>query len=230
MKKKMLFTLLIVLMLSILYLNSAPYTSFVNSIISKNKTIVIDAGHGGYDPGKVGVSGTLEKDINLSIALKLKKCLEEKDYNVIMTREDDRHLYTEGCQSKKTDDLNNRIKIIDEANPLLVVSIHQNSFQDSTVSGAQVFYYGDTSTESDSKTIAETLQYHLINTLDPNNHRVAKANTSYYLLKNTPHPIVIIECGFLSNPSEEALLITDEYQNKCAMAICEGIESYANSH
>ncbi len=197
---------------------------YVNNDISKNAhTIVIDPGHGGYDPGKVGVNNTLEKDINMAIALILRDILQENNYDVVMTRSDDTDLSTPGCANKKTDDLNNRIKIINESDPSLVVSIHQNSFQDPNVSGAQVFYYGENTKEA-----AETLQKELIAGLDTNNHRMAKTNTSYYLLKNTPFPVVIVECGFLSNPSEEELLNSATYQQKTAEAIYKGIDEYLN--
>lgn len=194
-----------------------------NELPPKKHTIVIDPGHGGYDPGKVGVNNTLEKNTNLAIALILRDILQDNNYDVIMTRSDDTDLCSPGCTNKKTDDLNNRIKIINEASPEIVVSIHQNSFQDPKVSGAQVFYYGD-----ETKEAADILQSELVAGLNPENHRIAKSNTSYYLLKNTPFPVVIVECGFLSNPSEEELLNNDAYRQKTAEAIYNGIDKYLN--
>lgn len=198
----------------------------VNNELPQNTyRIVIDPGHGGYDPGKVGVNNTLEKNINVSIATILRDILQENNYDVVMTRSDDSDLCTPGSANKKTNDLNNRIKIINEAKPSLVVSIHQNSFQDPKVAGAQVFYYSD-----ETKKAADILQSELVAGLDPSNHRVAKSNTSYYLLKNTPYPVVIVECGFLSNPSEEELLNSPDYQQKTAEAIYNGIDKYLNGN
>lgn len=229
-KRRALIPLSIISVLILLCIFRTQYKAIVNIILpTKNHgiTIAIDPGHGGYDPGKVGIDGTLEKDINLAISLQLKDCLEKMQYKVILTRSTDTHLYTEGCKSKKTDDLNHRISIIEEASPLVAISIHQNSFQDSSVSGAQVFYYNDT---SDSKLLADSIQSALVSGLDPSNRRTAKSNTSYYMLKKTSCPTVIVECGFLSNPSEAALLNTEQYRQQTAQAICTGIDNYINSH
>lgn len=200
---------------------------------SKNSTITvaIDAGHGGYDPGKVGkdinANQILEKDINLNISLLLKECLESSGFNTIMTRETDTALYDAGCHSKKTSDLNNRIKIIEDGNADIAICIHQNSFPDSTVRGSQVFYYNSTyPDDTPSKKLADTLQNALVARLNDGNKRTAKANNSYYMLKNTSCPTVIIECGFLSCPSECALLNSKEYQMQIAKAICIGINNY----
>lgn len=185
--------------------------------------VVIDPGHGADDPGKVGVSGMNEKDLNLEIALKLKDYLSEQGIDVVMTREEDISLAEEGAQSVKVSDLKKRVEIIEEAEADLAVSIHQNSYTDSAISGAQVFYYGDS---AQGKRLAEALQQSLINNLDPSNTRAAKANESYYILKKTSIPTVIVECGFLSNPAEEALLADAEYQEKIVIAICDGIAAY----
>ena len=228
-KQKTLIPLIVTAFLLSICIFKEPYIAILKTILpSKNSgtTIVIDPGHGGYDPGKVGVDGTLEKDINLAISLHLKDCLEQMNYKVVLTRSTDTHLYTEGCKSKKTDDLNHRINIIEDASPVIAVSIHQNSFQDSTVSGAQVFYYNDAGS---SKLLADSIQSSLIFALDPSNNRVAKSNTSYYMLKNTSCPTVIVECGFLSNPAEAALLNTEHYQQQTAQAICNGIDEYIKS-
>ncbi|MCI8307137.1 MAG: N-acetylmuramoyl-L-alanine amidase [Lachnospiraceae bacterium] len=228
-KQKTILPLIIIAFLLSICIFKEPYIAILNTLLpSRNSgiTIAIDPGHGGYDPGKVGVNGTLEKDVNLAISLHLKDCLEQMNYKVVLTRSTDTHLYTEGCKSKKTDDLNHRISIIEDASPVVAVSIHQNSFQDSTVSGAQVFYYNDAGT---SKLLADSIQSSLIFALDPSNSRVAKANSSYYMLKNTSCPTVIVECGFLSNPAEEVLLTTEHYQKQTAQAICNGIITYIRS-
>jgi len=185
--------------------------------------VVIDAGHGGADPGKVGGGGTLEKDINLSIAGKLRDRLEENGFRVVMTRESDDGLYSENASNKKREDMEARVRIISEADPAFVVSIHQNSFTDGSCKGAQLFYYKDS---EESKKLAEILQKKFPEVLQDGNTRQAKANSDYYLLRKTACPSVIAECGFLSNAAEEALLKSDEYQEKVAEALCLGILQY----
>lgn len=184
--------------------------------------IVIDAGHGGFDPGKVGTVGTLEKEINLMIAEKLKKVLEDGGYRVQMTREDDVALCDEGSKRKKAQDLNARVKLINDANPTLAISIHQNSYSAGT-QGAQVFYYANS---TECKEFANILQETVKDEIGDGNHRVEKPNSSYFMLKNIKCPFAIIECGFLSNPQEEVLLNSDNYQQKMAKAIAEGIEKF----
>ena len=179
--------------------------------------------HGGSDPGKVGVNDALEKDINLSLALKLRDLLEQKKISVVLTRDSDAGLYPADATNKKASDMQKRCEIISDANPVFTVSLHQNSYPSPEVKGAQVFYYGQS---TQGKLLAETLQESLVSRVDPENKRVAKANESYYLLKKTPTPTVIVECGFLSNPDEAALLLDDDYQNKLARAIYMGILKY----
>ena len=161
--------------------------------------VVIDAGHGGFDPGKVGIDGQLEKDINLSIAKKLKAYLEASDVNVVMTRDTDTGLYQSGDSHKKVSDMRRRCDIINEARPDLVVSIHQNSYHQEEINGGQVFYY---KTSQNGKRLAEILQERFDYVLGEANRRVAKANDNYYLLLHVKEPIVIVECGFLSNRKE----------------------------
>lgn len=186
-------------------------------------SIVVDPGHGGNDPGKVGVTGALEKDINLEIAVKLRDYLEEKEMKAVLTREADVSLAEEGASSTQVSDLKRRVEIIEEEAPEIAVSIHQNSYTDSSVSGAQVFYYGQS---QEGQRLAEAIQESLAGTLDPSNHREAKANESYYILKRTSVPTVIVECGFLSNPEEESILQDEAYQDKLVEAIYKGIEVY----
>ena len=137
--------------------------------------IVIDAGHGGNDPGKVGINNALEKDINLEIALQLRDLLEKKGIEIVLTRDSDEGLYTEGSNNQKVEDMQNRCKLITEANPLFTVSIHQNSYTTEDIKGAQVFYYGQS---EEGKKIAEALQSSLIERVDPENNRMVKANES----------------------------------------------------
>jgi N-acetylmuramoyl-L-alanine amidase len=187
--------------------------------------VVIDAGHGGIDPGKIGVDDSLEKELNLIIAKKVQTLLMQQDVEVIMTRETDKGLYEEKTSNKKVQDLKNRCNLINETDPDCVVSIHQNSYHEEGASGAQVFYYA---ASAEGKQLAETLQAELIRYADPENHRQAKANESYYLLKKTSVPIVIVECGFLSNWEEAKKLQEDAYQSQIAWAISMGVLSYLN--
>lgn len=188
--------------------------------------VVIDAGHGGKDPGKVGVNGALEKEINLQIALRLKSLLEQNDVAVVLTREEDKDLASEQTTSRKNEDLRARAALIAAAEPMVMVSIHQNSYPEEEVDGAQVFYYSG----SDSgKMLGSIIQNNLKSEIDDGNHRVAKANKEYYLLKKATCPAVIVECGFLSNPAEAALLVTEEYQEKLAFSIHLGIMEYINT-
>lgn len=190
---------------------------------SAKTCIVVDAGHGGNDPGKIGIHDEKEKELNLQIAKKLKKLLEKEGYQVVLTRDSDEGLYSDTAKNKKVEDMKKRCEIIDEANPIFTISIHQNSYPEEYVKGAQVFYYGQS---QEGKKLAEALQASLIEHLDKENHRSAKDNESYYLLKKTKSPTVIVECGFLSNSEEASLLSDSEYQQKVAAAISEGVQKY----
>lgn len=186
-------------------------------------TLILDAGHGGIDPGKVGVNGLLEKDINLAIIKKLQTLLEEKGFTVHLTRDSDKILGPANSSRPKRDDMIARVDMVKEINPYFTISIHQNSFPDPDVNGPQVFFYKDS---EESATMAQVIQNVLNEYLQPRKKRVAQSNTNYYLLTRTPTPTVIVECGFLSNPAEADLLGTDEYQTKVAEAIFMGIVSY----
>lgn len=188
--------------------------------------VVIDAGHGGFDPGKVGIDGQLEKDINLSIAKKLKAYLEASDVNVVMTRDTDTGLYQSGDSHKKVSDMRRRCDIINEARPDLVVSIHQNSYHQEEINGGQVFYY---KTSQNGKRLAEILQERFDYVLGEANRRVAKANDNYYLLLHVKEPIVIVECGFLSNRKEAKALESEDYQDRMAWTIHLGVMEYLNT-
>lgn len=192
----------------------------------KATCIVIDAGHGAKDPGKVGVNGVLEKDINLAIALKLAPMLKNKGYEVILTRDSDEILADSSASNKKREDMVRRVKMIEEADPLLTISIHQNSFSNASVSGPQVFYYAES---IQGKELAGIIQKSLDERLKPENPRKTKANNEYYLLKKTPTPTIIVECGFLSNAIEAELLNDEIYQDKIARAIYFGICDYDSS-
>ena len=188
--------------------------------------VVLDAGHGGKDPGKVGVTGCYEKDINLKIVEKLKVFLEMEGITVLLIRDGDYGLYEETDSNKKNADMRNRVKFIEENQPDLTISIHQNSYADECIKGAQVFYY---SNSAESKVLAQKIQKSLVEVLDKENGRKAKSSDNYYLLKNTTCPMAIVESGFLSNTKECELLETDYYQEKVAWAVYMGIMQYFNS-
>ncbi len=218
---------MLLLALSIVLIDSRLKTVMSESVTSqKTYTVVIDAGHGGFDSGKVGVDGTLEKDVNLSIAKKLEQLLIQADVNVIMTRDLDESLDTADTSNKKRQDMNSRVSLMNEQKPDCIISIHQNSYPDEAVDGAQVFYYTGSAAGRD---LAVLLQELLITSVDPSNHRKEKADSSYYLLKNATAPIVIVECGFLSNWEESKKLVDDAYQHKLAWAIHLGVLQYLNS-
>ncbi len=190
---------------------------------SKKYKVLIDSGHGGIDPGKVGVNGAYEKDINLSISLFLMDILKDKGCEVIMTRDTDTGLYSESDSNKKAADLKKRVELMNSENPDAIVSIHQNSFTQESSKGAQVFYQ---SSSAEGKKFADIMQQQLALKLDETNKRVAKPDSDYYILKNSTGVAIIVECGFLSNSEEAQLLVTKEYQEKVAGVVAEGIISY----
>ena len=192
--------------------------------MSQKKVIVVDCGHGGIDPGMIGIDGLKEKEFNLAIGMKLKKALEDYGYQVVMTRETDTGLYDEDSQNKKAQDMQKRILLIQKVDPVLTVSIHQNSYQqDASVHGPQVFYYEGS---VEGKKLAEAVQSSLNEKLEIDRPREIKGNTSYYLLKRSPGTLVIVECGFLTNPEEARKLQTELYQQRVAAAVADGIDTY----
>lgn len=222
MKKNIFFLLGIIICFVSLrtFLNSYGFPAF--SLRKDKKTIVIDVGHGGNDPGKISTSGIEEKTVNLKIASYLKDYLIAQDYTVYLTRDTDRGLYDENASNKKNSDLRNRIQFFNDKNAVLVVSIHQNSFPDPLQHGAQTFYYASS---EESKQLATSIQNALLK-IDQTNTRTQKPSDSYYLLKNSSMPAVIVECGFLSNPEETSKLADANYQKKLAYAISLGVCAY----
>lgn len=190
------------------------------------KKILIDAGHGGMDGGTSSNNGTVEKNINLSIAIKLKTKLQNLGYEVVMTREDDKGLYLNSgtIRSKYMEDLRNRCNLKESSNCDMFVSIHLNYFTQSKYKGAQVWY----STYKESAMLAGIIQKNLREDLDSSNKRVQKpAKNAYRILReNDTMPSVIVECGFLSNYEEEQELKSDEYQEKVAESISKSIVEY----
>ena len=221
MKKKMIVGILAIIVIVMAF--SFVQTEEVMKHENAKYVVAVDPGHGGFDPGKVGVSGVLEKDINLSISWKVKQQLEKKGIEVIMTRTTDQGLYTEGEQNKKSADMRKRVETIQASGAAIAVSIHQNSFTDTVSKGSQVFYYTGS---KEGQRLANLIQTSIKETIKDDNHRVEKGNTDYYMLRKVTCPIVIVECGFLSNPMEEALLMEEDYQKKIAKGITKGIIKY----
>ena len=205
-----------------------PYSQVVKPTGTGKIKIIVDAGHGSPDGGAVGISGTEEKDINLAIALKLQEILEAKGVNVIMTRKDDNSLYDTDAvtiREKKRSDMNNRLNIMKNSDADLFVSIHMNSFPDSTAKGLHLFY---SKSHSDIKELAESIQQRMSDITGAKMHVVKTADSRLFLMKNPPLPSILIECGFISNADEERKLKNEEYQSKLAWAIADALDEYYN--
>ena len=195
--------------------------------------VVIDPGHGGIDGGAESSDGTCEKDINLAIAMELKKMLEAENIKVIMTRKTDDGLYDESqegaIRTLKSQDMNERKRIIDDAGADLTISIHLNSFtQDSSVKGAQVFYPSEGNDEilGESELAAKSIQKSLNDNINKDKKRTELGKNDVFLLKNVTAPIVIAECGFLSNPDDAANLKNTDFQSKISEILKDGICNY----
>lgn len=217
---------------------------FSSSVIYKNKhsvavetsvsesfpVIIIDAGHGGFDGGATAKDGTIEKDINLKISRYISEYLNLLGFKTILTREDDVSLEDNpelSIKKRKTSDIHNRLKIMEETSNALFVSIHQNHYSVEKYSGLQVFYSPEFSDES--SILAQSIQETVIHTLQPeNNRQIKQCGNSVYLIYNAVKPAVLVECGFLSNVKETELLKSDDYQMKIAYCISLGIFNYVN--
>lgn len=205
-----------VLAFSILTISKNVFATTTEKI---NYTIVLDAGHGGIDGGSEGVvSGVKESELNLKVTKKLEKLLNTFGFNVVLTRTNADGLYSQLATNKKQDDMKKRKEIIQKSKPNMVVSIHMNSFPNKHERGAQVFYQVG---EETSKQLAQTIQNEMIKNLVE--AREFCNHSDLYILQCTKNPSVVVEGGFLSNPEEEALLITDEYQAKLAYSVFCGI-------
>lgn len=222
---------IIVCMLSIIFVLSMftiPTKANVES--EDSKIILIDPGHGGIDGGAQSKNGTIEKDINLQIALKLKDNLSSKGYTVYMTRDQDEGLYQKGStiREKKRDDLKRRAEMKVETNCDIFISIHQNMFAQSKCFGAQVWY----ASNDKSTTLANTIQDSLKETIKDSNKRVAKpAGEAYLILRDKfEGASILVECGFLSNPEEESRLKSEDHQNLIVEGISLGIDRYFNEN
>lgn len=195
-----------------------------------NLTVVVDAGHGGMDGGAVGHSGTLEKDINLSVSKILCKMLEARGASVIMTRDEDISLHDESANTvreQKRSDLSKRKALACDEKTDIFISVHMNKFEQEKYRGAQVFYADN----NVSHALADCIRTELVKVSEKSDGReLKKAYDTMYILKSTDNPAVIVECGFLSNPEEEQLLLSKKYQNKIAKAITDGVCAYVKSN
>jgi N-acetylmuramoyl-L-alanine amidase len=195
------------------------------------KTVIVDAGHGGDDGGAIGIDGTVEKDINLDIALKLEKILKFYGFNVIMTRTQDVMTCDDGLDSlrkRKISDIHNRFELMRKNPDAIFISVHQNKFEDSSQHGTQVFYSGN---DERSKELAEAIQTSVTLTLQRKNDRVVKKSGSgIYLLYHAKIPAVLVECGFISNSDEVKKLKDESYRMKLAILIADGLLKYISNH
>ena len=191
-----------------------------------NKVIIVDAGHGTPDEGAESSNGTTEAELNLKIALKLQNLLEQSGSTVILTRSDENSIYDVGSDSireKKISDIHNRVKIGNESSSDIFVSIHMNKIEQQQYSGWQTFY---NKANENSKILATSIQNNLNDVMQKENNRTPAQLNTVYIMKHVEIPITIVECGFLSNPEDESLLQTEEYQNKLAWGIYNGITDY----
>lgn len=189
--------------------------------------VILDAGHGGIDSGCVSINGVEEKDINLNILLKLRHMCEAAGFEVVVTRDTDRSIHDSsvtGLGNQKKSDMENRLGIINSYDNAVFVSIHQNQFTDPKYYGAQMFY---SSESEESAKLAGIMQGSFVTHLQPENKRETKpVGDELYLIHFAKCPSVMVECGFLSNPDEAALLESEEYQSKVAFTIFAGLCEY----
>lgn len=220
-------------------LSAAAFFSFVSAVmfvgenssvrasVTPVQTVVIDAGHGGVDSGAVSADGIMEKNINLDIALKLNDILTSYGIKTVMIRSADTDISDAGCESireKKVSDIHNRFDIVNQTADSILVSIHQNFYEEPKYSGTQVFYSPN---NDESRLLAECIQQSVVSSLQKENTRRVKASgDSIYLLYRAQRPSVMVECGFLSNPDEAKKLNDDEYRRQLALFIADGILNY----
>lgn len=231
-KKRLIFINLIIVCSIFFYSLDSLKTSEIEEVSSTpvtGHTIILDAGHGNPDGGASSSDGTLESDINLKIVLKLQKLLEAANCNVLLTRSDENGIYdasSDTIRKKKISDMKNRVDIANTSDAEIFVSIHMNKISQTQYSGWQAFYKND---DEESKKIAENIQIALNYFIKKENLRTIKSISNIYLTKNVEIPLVLIECGFLSNEEESKLLQTDKYQDELAWSIYIGIMDYLNN-
>ena len=230
-KKNILNIGFLILIVGVFCFLSLPKEDFLmtNSVPANKPQIILDAGHGGFDGGAVAQDGTVEKDINLNIALTLEKMLKSSGFEVIMTRSTDTSTEdnsNDRIPSKKKSDLKNRLLLMKKYDNAIFVSIHLNKFTTSAARGSQIFYSGNS---DESKILSDYIQNCIVSKIQKDNKRVnKKATSSTYILYNATVPAVLVECGFLSNKQELELLKNEKYQNEMAFCIYCGILDYFN--
>ena len=204
--------------------STAVTTASQNAPIERKHTIIIDAGHGGVDGGATSCRGVLEKQLNLEIALRLNDLMQLLGWQTKMIRTTDISVYTEGesIAAKKVSDLKQRVKIVNGMDNAILVSIHQNTFPSSKYSGAQVFYGPD----QGSFELAKSLQESFVHSINPGSNRMQKKADGIYLLQHVNCPAVLVECGFISNQHEEALLRSEKYQQKISCVIASALSGF----
>lgn len=222
------YSLVILIMLLVVNAGNRALTVFwENQGFRRTHCIIIDPGHGGEDGGAVSYNGLPESGYNLAISLKLNDLLNLLGYQTKMIRTTDVSVYSKGetLSQKKVSDLKERVKLINETDGALLISIHQNHYPDSRYSGAQVFY----TNSKESEQLAKQLQEVFVLQLNPGSHRQAKKSSGIYIMENIHCPGVLIECGFLSNVSEEAKLKEPSYQKKLSSIIATTICDYLSN-
>lgn len=216
------YILAIIVCLCVAHFGSRAVTTMIETApIQGRRIMIIDPGHGGIDGGATSCSGVLESGLNLEIALRLNDLLRFLGYETLMVRTTDTSIHTQGntIAAQKVSDLKERVALVNRTENALLISIHQNAFPESKYSGAQVFYAND----HFSKSLSDRLQSDFRAYLNPGSKRQSKPSTGIYLMQNICRSGVLIECGFLSNPQEEALLRTAQYQKKICCIIASGV-------
>lgn len=211
--------------LSVVILADRTVTALAQTELgTAGRTIIIDAGHGGIDGGATSCTGVLESQLNLEIALRLDDLMRLLGHRTLMIRTTDKSVYTSGATiaAQKVSDLKERVRMVNETENAVLISIHQNIFSDSKYAGAQVFYAND----EDSRKIAGQLQENLIRILNTGSNRTCKKADGVYLMEHIQNPGILVECGFLSNVAEEASLRSADYQQK----LCSVIAATVSSH
>lgn len=229
MKKRFQFTLCCLIMgicviVCASWLSSAVTTISENEPIIRKNRIIIDAGHGGEDGGATSCTGILESTYNLQIAIRLNDLFHLLGFDTVMIRTSDISIYTKGdsIAQKKMSDLKERVRIVNETENAILLSIHQNNFSDSRYSGAQVFY----ADSPESREFARQIQAAILSVLNPGSRRQIKRSDRIYIMEHIKRPGILIECGFLSNPAEESRLRSADYQQKLCCVIASATSQY----
>ncbi len=228
-----LFSVFIIIICVAVYITEMKNRDALSAMTALNRqaaVIVIDAGHGGIDGGATSSDGMVEKDINLAVALRLNELMRFYGFSTMMTRTEDISIHDSSARStrqQKISDIHNRLKLVEETENSILVSIHQNHFSASKYSGAQVFY---SKNNTQSRMLADSIQQSIVGCIQPNNKRAVKpSGTEIYLLYNVQRPAVMVECGFLSNYAETKKLCDPVYQTQMAVSIMLGVTNFLNT-